>query len=357
MLGLPGAANAATVAVTDPNGLSYQADDANVAAGATVTGYTGTDTALVIPATVVINGVTYAVTSIAEGAFSQLFSYSGPALTSVVIPDSVTTIEDYAFLEQNSLTSITLPDGLTKIGNNEFEGDPLGGHLTIPAHVTEISGNAFAQTQLTSVTFPDSLTIIDGSAFQDDNLGSVVIPASVNEIDSLAFEGNPGLTSVMFEGAAPVINPAGNLPSLGATAGLVVSYLWAHDAAQQTGGFTSPTWQGYNTRELVTTTFNANGFGTAPAPVETASGSVVAQPADPTASGEAFIGWYTTAALTTKVNFADPVTADQTIYAGWERLATTGVSVSPLDAAPGVAALALGGLLLALSKRRRRIRA
>src|SRR5688572_30005781 len=65
----------------------------------TITGYTGPGGAVAIPDT--INGLP--VTSIGDYAFTQRTS-----LTSVTIPDSVTTIGESAF-ESCSLTSVTIP--------------------------------------------------------------------------------------------------------------------------------------------------------------------------------------------------------------------------------------------------------
>jgi uncharacterized repeat protein (TIGR02543 family) len=355
ILGVPATADAATVTVTTADGVQYQADDSNAPGGAAVVGYSGNGGAVVIPATIMINGVSYPVTSIGDDAFdvfNMFLNHPEPSLTSLVLPDSVTTIGDRAFWGNQSLTSVKFGSGLTYIGDHAFTQDPLG-TLVLPPHVTEILGNVFAGDSLTSVTLDNALTFIHGNAFISNNLTSVTIPASVDEIDSTAFYGNPGLTSVFFAGPAPaVINPAGNLPSLGATVGLVVSYLWADDAARSAGGFTTPTWQGYSTRELVTTTFDANGYGTAPAAERFAIGGTATQPPAPTATGKAFTGWYTTPALTTKVDFADPVTADQTLYAGWASLAETGVDIAPWIIPSAFGALLIG-LALALIGRRR----
>ena len=66
-----------------------------------------------------------------------------------------------------------------------------------------------------------------------------------------------------------------------------------------------------------TVTFNANGYGTAPAPQTVPCGSSAVEPAAPTADGYTFGGWYTDAACTSAWNFATPVTANITLYARW----------------------------------------
>ena len=66
-----------------------------------------------------------------------------------------------------------------------------------------------------------------------------------------------------------------------------------------------------------TVTFNANGHGSAPAPQSVEEGKTASKPADPTASGWKFGGWYTEAACANAYNFSTPVTADITLYAKW----------------------------------------
>lgn len=77
-------------------------------------------------------------------------AFFGAKLTSVTIPDSVTTIEQWAFTN-NQLTSITIPSSVTTIGKYAFYGNQLTS-LTIPASVTTIEDSAFTNNKLTSVT-------------------------------------------------------------------------------------------------------------------------------------------------------------------------------------------------------------
>jgi len=133
------------------------------------------------------------VTSIDRYAFAV-----STGLTSVTIPDSVTTIGDYAFSGCSSLTSLTMGDGVTSIGNNAFM-DCMGlTSLTIGDGVTTIGMDAFRRCSgLTSVTIPDSVTTIGDYAFSGcTGLTSVTIPDSVTAIGRSAFMGCTGLTNV-----------------------------------------------------------------------------------------------------------------------------------------------------------------
>ena len=87
-------------------------------------------------------------------------------LTSLTIPDSVTTIGDRAFSGCDSLTSVTIPNRVTTIGNSAFSGCRSLTSVTIPDSVTTIGNSAFSECRsLTSVTIPDSVTTIGKYAF------------------------------------------------------------------------------------------------------------------------------------------------------------------------------------------------
>jgi len=104
----------------------------------------------------------------------------------------------------------------------------------------------------------------------------------------------------------------------------------------------------------VTLAFSANGHGTAPASQSVVPGTAPTRPADPTATGFAFQGWYTDAQLTTLADFSAPITGSTTFYASWApALAATGVTPT-VEALPiGLAALAFGAGLVLVSRRRR----
>jgi hypothetical protein len=142
------------------------------------------------------------VTSIGRYAF-----YRCSALTSVIIGSSVTSIEDSTFRECLNLTSVTIPDSVTSIGRYAFEYCSSLTSINIPNSVTHIEYNAFyGCTGLTSLTIPDSVTTIERYAFYGCNsLTSINIPDSVTAIWQFTFAFCGSLTSVTIPDSVTTI--------------------------------------------------------------------------------------------------------------------------------------------------------
>ncbi len=134
-----------------------------------ITGYTGTDTDIVIPGTI-------------DGA-------------------AVSAVADYAFEFNNTLTSVTFEEGITSIGYRSFLGCDNLTSITLPDSLVTMDYRAFAFcSKLTEVNFGSGLTTLNGSAFQDcSSLTSITLPASLREIDTMEFANCFSLTEILVE--------------------------------------------------------------------------------------------------------------------------------------------------------------
>jgi len=187
---------------------TYTLDDAN---RATITGYNGSAAALYIPEE--IDG--HEVVAIGNGAFEDRTD-----LRTVMIPDSVTRIEVWAFYNCNNLSNVTLSNNLNYMGEYAFGNckkitkieipkslDSSGGPfkncdglktVTFEKGTTEISSSLFEDcTGLEEIDIPDTVTVIENSAFNGCvNLSQITIPDTVTIIDKFAFYDCEKLVSV-----------------------------------------------------------------------------------------------------------------------------------------------------------------
>jgi hypothetical protein len=172
----------------------------------TITGYTGSGGDVIIPAT--INGLP--VTVIGDQAFygeTGLTSVTMPdtissigarafyyctGLTTFAVPNSVTSIGDQAFFDCDGLTNIFLGTGVAAIGQSAFE--ECGNLLTIT-----VATNNTAFSSLDGVLFNKTQTIL--IKFPEGRTGTYQIPNSVTQIGDFGFITASGLTDVTIPGS------------------------------------------------------------------------------------------------------------------------------------------------------------
>lgn len=145
--------------------------------------YNGLESSVTIPGT--IDGKT--VTGIGVGAFSYDYDNS---ITSVTIPDSVTSIKDSAFESCTALTNVNIPGKIKTIEYAVFKDCESLKSITIPYGVTEIGYAAFSGSGIESLVIPDSVTVIGEEAFSFSALSKVTLSKNLKEIKPWAFKGS-----------------------------------------------------------------------------------------------------------------------------------------------------------------------
>lgn len=179
---------------------------------------------VIVPSQVANEGVTYDVVRIGDKTF-----YPSTYVTSVIIPEGVTSIGESAFycctkmthvelpeglltIEKSafdwcvSLSEISLPESVVSIGERAFLGCDFT-EIKIPAGVTTIAPNTFQQCKyLTKVTLSANVDTIGMSAFSScSSLTNIVIPSSVKYIDKYAFSSCGPLTLIVSEATTPPV--------------------------------------------------------------------------------------------------------------------------------------------------------
>ncbi len=184
------------LAAEDPNDLIiYSVGTESV----TITGFPkGAAGKLVIPP--VIEGKP--VTLIGYAAFANC-----TRITSVNIPDSVTSIGEYAFVGCRGLGEVRLSERLVNLGLRSFAACTSLRSVKIPASLSTIGDLAFVRCSLlSSVIISPGVSVISWGAFGEcRNLMSVTLPSSITHIGNAAFYQCAGLRNVIFLGNAPVM--------------------------------------------------------------------------------------------------------------------------------------------------------
>lgn len=157
---------------------------------------------MVLPSSVYYQGSYYTVKIIGDETFFDCIG-----LTSITIPQSVSSIESYAFDRCTGLTSITIPQSVTSMGENPFLRCSNLAHISVESGNTVYDSrnncNAIIRTNTNqlvvgciSSTIPNSVTSIGRRAFQGSGITSIDIPNSVTLIGDVAFCWCGSLTNV-----------------------------------------------------------------------------------------------------------------------------------------------------------------
>ena len=159
--------------------------------GATITASTATG-AVTIPS--VLGGLPV----LKVGSGTSIFGELNTSVTSVVIPNSVTSMGREAFYVSLALTRVVIGNNVTSIGAHAFNSCEALTSVSIGSNVTSIEDDAFGSCRaLTSIIIPNSVTIIGNGAFwYCDSLTSITIGNSVTSIGNVAFSYCTILTNI-----------------------------------------------------------------------------------------------------------------------------------------------------------------
>ena len=130
--------------------------------------------------------------------------YKCHGLESVILPSTITTIEDDAFHECPTLSSINIPNGVKSIGTYAFAGDLLLTEITLPQSIETIGKNAFAATGLRSFALPEGFTAVAESiCFNCKSLTSLTLPSTTTNVGYRAFSYCEKLTEIHCKATTP----------------------------------------------------------------------------------------------------------------------------------------------------------
>lgn len=173
---------------------------------------------------------------------SYLF-YKNSSLTTVNIPNSVTSIGKSVF-GQSNIVSLTIPNSVTSVGSGAFSNCGKLNSITLPSGLASVPEECFyCCSKITSINIPDSVTTLGVQAFSGCKLTSVTLPSGLATIGSGAFANNTALTSITF-------------PSTVETIGVgVFSYCYALEAVTFLGTPTSINTSAFSYANSLTTIY------------------------------------------------------------------------------------------------------
>lgn len=276
------------------------------------------------------------VTTIGHAAFFN------SAVTSVTIPDSVTSISDEAFINCPKLTNISIPNSVTYIGFSAFSSCTSLKSITLPSSLSFISGALFLGcSQLTTIHIPVSVTSIGNNAFADcPSLMTVTYPGSKTQWDDITKGRNSDvlenhLICAMLEAtftadgesiSTQTIDRGGKFTEPAAPSKENHTFAGWYNGDEKFD-FDADTTNAPNVLELVakwekskyTVKFVSDHGSFADQTIEYGGTIKTDKLTIPEVEGYTFDGWYADATYTTKFDFTKPITGDTKVYAKWEK--------------------------------------
>lgn len=125
-------------------------------------------------------------------------TFSNAKFVCVSLPESLQTINDYAFYNCNRLEDLYIPDSVNSIWFGAFEGCKNLKHIRLSNSLSQISGRSFYDCiSLSNISFPDSITITGNYVFSGcKNLKNVKLSKNLEELGDATFSGCEKLSHI-----------------------------------------------------------------------------------------------------------------------------------------------------------------
>ena len=238
---------------------------------------------------------------------SKEIAINGEIITSITIPNSVTSIGNYAFYKCSSLTSVTIPNSVTSIGEYAFQNCSSLTSITIPNSVTSIGKGAFSSCRsLTAITCLGTTPPNASDLRAPTSTCTLTVPQSAYN----AYFRHTYWGQFLNINTGYLVTLQANNDQWGKVAGAGLYAQETSITATPNDGYTFMRWSDGNTDNprtiqvtsdtTLTAEFAIEGGclvtfvdwdGTELSSVSVASGEAATAPADPTREGYTFIGW------------------------------------------------------------------
>lgn len=269
-------------------------------------------------------------------------AFFNSAVTSVTIPDSVTSISDEAFINCPKLTNISIPNSVTYIGFSAFSSCTSLKSITLPSSLSFISGALFLGcSQLTTIHIPVSVTSIGNNAFADcPSLMTVTYPGSKTQWDDITKGRNSDvlenhLICAMLEAtftadgesiSTQTIDRGGKFTEPAKPPKENHTFAGWYNGDEKFD-FDADTTNAPNVLELVakwekskyTVKFVSDHGSFKDQTIEHGKPIDTDKLTIPTVEGYTFDGWYADDTRTKEFDFSTPITSNTTVYAKWEK--------------------------------------
>lgn len=247
-------------------------------------------------------------------------AFPNSAVTSVTIPDSITSIPDAAFVNCSKLTNISIPNSVTYIGFSAFSSCTSLKSITLPSSLSTIGNSAFADCpSLMTVTYPGSKTQWDDDITKGSNNDVLENHLICAKLEATFTADGKSISAQTIDRGGKFMKPAAPSKENHTFAG------WYN--GDEKFDFDADTTNAPNVLNLVakwdinqyTVKFVSEHGSFADQTIEHGKPIDTDKLTIPTVEGYTFDGWYADDTRTKEFDFSTPITSNTTVYAKWEK--------------------------------------